>query len=242
MSKPKYSKKELEVKRLIHNINERLRKAERQFGGTFITEIMGDEVLRFTNVPGAEVNKDTGRIRETEQTIRAIANSRYNTRDKLQKIAERIDVQRIIEDQIAQQSGEAEAAAQSVAIGNALRKRGHKEINEIVKDIQIKYTFHTRMNDIIDAMYDNIPSDEVAVVMDEFPNHDIGKEIKEYESKHGEIDKGDFKSLHDFFNWLKHGDPTENAQSPLETQKAENKSKMITGADLLKQMLEKKGQ
>lgn len=238
MAKPKYSNKELEVKRLIHNINERLRKAERQFGGTFITEKMASLVDMFTAGSRAKLNTSTGRIRETEENIRSIAGGRQSLQ-RLQDIAARIDTQRIITEEIAEQSGVTEAEAQSVAIGNALRKKGHKEINEIVSGVNRVYVAHSRMNDVVTALYEKIPSDEVHAILSDYPSQDVTAPLTEYETKYGKLDIGDTKSLYDFLTYLRdEGDKESyNEKSPYYKEP----TKPLTREDLIREMNEMKG-
>lgn len=238
MRRPKYSNKEMEVKRLIHNINERLRKADRQFGDTFITEKMSHLVNMFTAGSRAKLNTATGRIRETEENIRSIASGRQSLKN-LQDIASQIDTQRIITEEIALQSGESEAQAQSVAIGLALRKRGHKELKSIVNKVNKTYATHKRMNEVLTALYDKIPSEEVHAVVSEYPNQDITAPLAEYEALHGPLDIGSVKSLLDFLNYMQDS----NTSTPYneDTPYYKPQEKVATAEDLLKMIRERKG-
>lgn len=239
MAKPKYSNKEQEVKRLIHNINERLRKAERQFGGTFITEKMSHLVNMFTAGSKAKLNTATGRIRETEENIRSIAGGRQSLKN-LQDIAAQIDTQRIITEEIALQKGEAEAEAQSVAIGNALRKKGHKELNELISGVNKAYSTHKRMNEVLSALYDKIPSDDVHAIASEYPNQDITEPLTEYEAKYGKVDIGDVRSLYKFLDYMRDRSPADYNYDE-STPYYKEPEEVMTEEKLLKMIREKKG-
>lgn len=238
MRGPRYSKKEMEVKRLIHNINERLRKANRQFGDTFITEKMSHLVNMFTAGSRAKLNTATGRIRETEENIRSIASGRQSIKN-LQDIASQIDTQRIITEEIALQRGETEAQAQSVAIGLALRKRGHKELNSILNKVNKTYSIHKRMNEVLSALYERIPSEDVHAVVSEYPNEDITAPLAEYEALHGPLDIGNIRALWDFLTYMRDS----NTSTPYDenTPYYKPQEKVATADDLLKQIREMKG-
>lgn len=237
MKHSKLTNKEKEVKRLIHNINERLRKVNRQFGGTFITEKMAHLVNMFTAGSRAKLNTSTGRIRETDDNIKAIAGGRQSLQS-LKDIASMIDTQKIITEEVTMQRG-TQAPKFIAKIGQALRKRGHKEINALVQEVNLVYVQHSRMNEVLTAMFDKIPSEEVAEATADYPNRDITVPLSEYEAKHGTLDIGDVKALYKFLDYIRYGDRPNNTTTT--TYKGNNDTKLYNEDELLALLRSQKG-